>query len=75
MAVFGVLITVIYFLWMYRQIFFGDLNEKYTKLVDLDIREWISLTPLMFLIILVGLYPKVILDVMNATILQLAGRF
>ncbi|MEW6620966.1 MAG: NADH-quinone oxidoreductase subunit M, partial [bacterium] len=74
-AVFGVLITAIYLLWMYRQIFFGDLNEKYAKLVDLDIREWISLTPLMFLIVLVGLYPKVILDIMNTTILQLAGKF
>ncbi|MEW6095595.1 MAG: NADH-quinone oxidoreductase subunit M [bacterium] len=74
-GVFGVLITAIYLLWMYRQIFFGDLNEKYAKLVDLDIREWISLVPLMFLIILVGLYPKVVLEVMNVTILQLAGRF
>jgi NADH-quinone oxidoreductase subunit M len=74
-GVLGVLITAIYLLWMYRQIFFGDLNEKYAKLKDLDIREWISLVPLMFLIILVGLYPKVILDLMNATILQLVGRF
>lgn len=75
MAVLGILITAVYLLWMYRQIFFGDLNEKYAKLVDLDRREWISLTPLMFLIVLIGLYPKVILDVMNVTILQLAGRF
>lgn len=74
-AVLGVLITAIYLLWMYRQIFFGDLNEKYAKLEDLDRREWISLTPLMFLIILVGLYPKIILEVMNATILHLAGKF
>lgn len=74
-AVFGVLITAVYLLWMYRQIFFGDLNEKYAKLKDLNRREWISLLPLMFLIILVGLYPKVILDMMNVTILQLAGRF
>ncbi|MFH1561798.1 MAG: NADH-quinone oxidoreductase subunit M [Nitrospirota bacterium] len=74
-AVFGVLITAIYLLWMYRQVFFGDLNEKYAKLKDLDGREWISLAPLMFLIILVGLYPKVVLDLMNVTILALAGRF
>jgi len=74
-GVFGVLITAIYLLWMYRQIFFGDLNEKYAKLTDLDIREWISLLPLMILIVLVGLYPKVILDLMNVTILQLVGRF
>lgn len=74
-GVLGVLITAIYLLWMYRQIFFGNLNEKYTKLKDLDKREWISLLPLMILIILVGLYPKVVLDLMNATILQLIGRF
>lgn len=74
-GVLGVLITAVYLLWMYRQIFFGDLNEKYAKLVDLDKREWISLMPLMFLIILVGLYPKIVLDLMNATILHLTGRF
>jgi len=74
-GVFGVLITAVYLLWMYRRIFFGELNEKYAKLTDLDIREWISLTPLMFLIILVGIYPKVVVDLMNVTILQLAARF
>ncbi len=74
-GVFGVLITAIYLLWMYRQVFFGDLNEKYARLKDLDMREWISLTPLMFLIILVGLYPKIVLDLMNATIMQIVGRF
>ncbi|MDI6736289.1 MAG: NADH-quinone oxidoreductase subunit M [bacterium] len=74
-AVVGVLITAIYLLWMYRQVFFGDLNEKYAKLKDLDMREWISLAPLMFLIILVGLYPKIVLDLMNVTILQIVGRF
>lgn len=74
-AVFGVLITAVYLLWMYRQVFFGNLNEKYAKLTDLDLREWISLMPLMFLIVLVGLYPKIVLDLMNITILQLVGRF
>lgn len=74
-GVFGVLITAIYLLWMYRQIFFGNLNEKYAKFIDLDKREWISLLPLMVLIILVGLYPKVVLDLMNTTILQLARKF
>lgn len=75
LSILGVLITAIYMLWMYRWVFFGELNQRYADLKDLDMREWLSLMPLILFIVLVGLYPKVILDLMNATILQLIGRF
>lgn len=74
-AVLGVLIGAIYMLWMYRWVFFGELNQKYVNLKDLNMREWISLIPLIIVTFLVGFYPRVILDLMNVTILQLIGRF
>ncbi|MEW6103214.1 MAG: NADH-quinone oxidoreductase subunit M [bacterium] len=74
-AVFGVLIGAIYMLWMYRQVFFGSLNEKYKDLSDLDIREWISIIPLMIMVFLIGLYPKIALDLMNSSLSSLSFIF
>ncbi len=74
-AVFGVLIGAIYMLWMYREVFFGELNEKYKDLTDLDTREWISIIPLVAVIFLLGLYPKIALDLMNASLSSSAFLF
>jgi len=74
-GVFGVLISAIYMLWMYRQVFFGGLNEKYKGLSDLDIREWISVIPLIIVIFLIGLYPRIALDIMNSSLSTLSFLF
>lgn len=74
-AVLGVLLSAVYLLWMFQRIFMGGLNPRWAELTDVNFREWISLLPLMVLIVLLGLYPKLILDVMNMTITHLILRF
>lgn len=59
----GVVLASIYLLWAYERAFTGvpDKPEN-QKLVDLDMREKLLLAPLVILMVLLGLYPKVLLD-------------
>jgi NADH-quinone oxidoreductase subunit M len=55
----GVILGAIYMLWMYRQVIFGPLvHAANEKLTDLDAREICLLAPILFLIVLLGVYPR-----------------
>jgi NADH-quinone oxidoreductase subunit M len=50
-------------LWLYQRMFFGNIdNPKNEKLTDLNIREWIYMTPLVIMSLWIGVYPKAFLD-------------
>ncbi|HUU01384.1 MAG TPA: NADH-quinone oxidoreductase subunit M [Myxococcota bacterium] len=67
-SAFGVIITAAYYLWTIQRMFFGPLNEKYKKLLDLNWRERLCLYPLAAIIIFLGFYPMPILDLINKTL-------
>jgi NADH-quinone oxidoreductase subunit M len=55
----GVILGAIYMLWMFRRVFFGPLaNPANEKLTDLNGREIGLLAPILFLIVLMGVYPQ-----------------
>ncbi|MCP4727099.1 MAG: NADH-quinone oxidoreductase subunit M [bacterium] len=64
-AVGGVIITAAYYLWTFQRMFLGKLNEKYTELKDINLREVITVVPLMILILFVGIYPMPIINLMK----------
>ena len=72
-AVTGVIFTAAMFLWTIQRIFLGPFNERWAGLPDLDTREKISLMPLAVLMVIFGLYPKPLLDVINAAMTTLVG--
>jgi NADH-quinone oxidoreductase subunit M len=74
LAVFGVLITAIFFLRMLQKIFMGELNPKWAHLPRINKIEILSLAPLIILTVLIGVYPKIALDLMNITIMNLISR-
>jgi NADH-quinone oxidoreductase subunit M len=60
-----------YSLWMVKRVFYGEpRNQKISALKDISWREFFILSILAVLIILVGVYPKVITDMTNATTVQ-----
>ena len=65
-AVTGVLFTAAMFLWTIQRIFLGPVNERWAALPDMDTREKVSLVPLAVLMVVFGLFPKPLLDVINA---------
>jgi NADH-quinone oxidoreductase subunit M len=72
-AVTGVVFSAAMFLWTIQRIFLGPFNERWAQLPDMDRREKISLVPLAVLMVIFGLYPKPLLDVINAAMAVVAG--
>ena len=59
----GIILNAAYMLWLYQRMFFGNIdNPKNEKLLDLNIREWIYMTPLVIMSLWIGVYPKAFLD-------------
>src|SRR5213594_2077654 len=72
-AVTGVIFTAAMFLWTMQRIFLGPFNERWAGLPDMDTREKISLVPLAVLMVIFGLYPRPLLDVINAAMTTLVA--
>ena len=65
-ATLGVILCGCYSLWLYNRICFGNLNVQNTTLfTDLNIREFTLLLPLLLLVIIIGVYPKIFLQYIN----------
>ncbi len=69
----GLLVTAVYLLWMVQRIFLGPENPKWTALPDMDRREVVALAPLVALMVIIGVAPAWILEVINESVLSLIG--
>jgi NAD(P)H-quinone oxidoreductase subunit 4 len=73
----GVILTPIYLLSMLREIFYGEENEElvsHQALIDAEPREVFIIACLLIPIIGIGLYPKILTQVYDATTVQLTAR-
>jgi len=70
----GIIIGAGYMLWLYQRIFFVEVNPKVAGLHDMDIRETITLIPLIILVFWIGIYPNVFLGFMHASVGHLLER-
>jgi NADH-quinone oxidoreductase subunit M len=65
----GVVVTAAFFLWKVIQgMFLGPLNEKWANLPDMERYEVLCMVPLIFFMVLFGLYPVPIINIMNNTV-------
>ena len=63
LATLGIILGAAYMLWLYQRVFFGPVTNKANEvLADLDKREAWQFAPLIVLIFLIGVYPKVLTD-------------
>jgi NADH-quinone oxidoreductase subunit M len=62
----GIVITAAMFLWTIQRIFLGPTNPRWTGLADMDARELVSLVPLAVAMVIFGIYPRPLLDIINA---------
>jgi len=72
-AVTGVVFSAAMFLWTIQRIFLGPANERWTHLPDMDAREKVALVPLAALMLIFGIYPRPLLDVINAAMTTLVS--
>ncbi|HEX6257535.1 MAG TPA: NADH-quinone oxidoreductase subunit M [Euzebyales bacterium] len=63
----GVLITAALFLQLLQQLFFGDTPDRLTGFADLGAREAAVLVGLLALVVLIGVWPTWLLDLVTPT--------
>lgn len=72
LAVTGIIISAAYFLWTIQRMFFGNyfVREQAWEqnMFDLTMREKLMFVPLALLVVLLGIYPRLILDYSDQTI-------
>jgi NADH-quinone oxidoreductase subunit M len=64
----GIIIGAAYMLWLYQRVFFTEVNEKVKQLKDLNMREILTLVPMLVLIFWIGVYPNTFLDIMHTSV-------
>jgi len=64
-AVAGVVLAAIYMLWAYQRTFQGPQTERHRGLLDMVPREIAAVVPVVAVMLVLGLYPRVALDRIN----------
>jgi NADH-quinone oxidoreductase subunit M len=70
----GIIIGAGYMLWLYQRVFFMEINKKVIGLTDMDVRETITLLPMLLLVLWIGVYPSSFLGFMHASVQHLLER-
>ena len=71
----GVILSACYSLWLYRRVVFGKiLNNKVQNLVDLTKTEYLILTPLLIMTIVLGFYPALVLDLISPSVEKISSN-
>ncbi len=74
-GVLGVILGAAYFLWYYERAFFGPVtHEPKRPLHDLRPREWGIAVALCVMVLWIGLYPALFLNMINGSVQMLAER-
>jgi NADH-quinone oxidoreductase subunit M len=76
LATLGTILSAAYTLWLYRKIIFGTLEKPALfNIRDIGWREIAIMTPLIVLTIVLGVYPKLVLDISSASVAQLIDNY
>jgi NADH-quinone oxidoreductase subunit M len=69
LAASGVILGAAYMLWMFQRVMFGKITRpENEKLKDLNAREITILVPMVIVIFLMGIYPKLFFSKMDASV-------
>ncbi|MBU2609263.1 MAG: NADH-quinone oxidoreductase subunit M [Chloroflexi bacterium] len=69
----GVVLAAGYILWMIQRAFYGPPMEEYNGVADADILERVYMFAFIAMIMLVGIYPAILTDVIKLGISPIAG--
>ena len=69
----GIVLGAAYVLWMLQRVFLGPANEKYADLPDISRRELVSVVPIGIVVILFGVYPPPLIDMIKTSLVHLIG--
>jgi NADH-quinone oxidoreductase subunit M len=67
----AVVLTAGYMLWTMQRVFLGKTNEKYATLPEINGREMFTLAPLAVIVVVLGVYPQAVLDLIRESLANL----
>jgi len=71
LAAIGIILTAGYLLWMIKRVFLGAENPKYAGLPEINGRELFTLVPIGVIVLVLGLYPNPVIDLMDDATVRL----
>jgi NADH-quinone oxidoreductase subunit M len=71
----GTVFAAGYLLWMFQRVAFGEPREEFANahIHDLHTPEWLAWTPMLLLIVLLGVLPGVMFDVTDGAVRQITS--
>ena len=76
LATIGVVLSAAYALWLYRRVIFGVITKDDLRdIFDMNRREVLIFAPLIAAVILFGVYPSPLLDVMHVSVANLIANY
>src|SRR6185503_16327225 len=67
----AIVLTAGYLLWTLQRVWLGTADEKYLALADINARELVTLVPLAAIVLILGVYPHAILDLIDTSLVHL----
>lgn len=74
-SVLGILVTAAFLLTVIQKVFTGPVPEHWAQFPDLHSSEWLALTPVLGLMLLLGLVPQLIVSSINPTVQNLLAHW
>jgi NADH-quinone oxidoreductase subunit M len=70
LAIVGIILAAIYILWMYQRTMTGPVRDEVAGMPDLKARELWAVGPLIALVVVLGVYPQPVLNIINPAVHQ-----
>jgi NADH-quinone oxidoreductase subunit M len=74
LAATAVVLAAIYLLWSYQRMAFGSVREEHRLLPDVSLREVVVLAPVLALLLVFGVAPKLLTDRIDPTVETVIAR-
>jgi NADH-quinone oxidoreductase subunit M len=72
----GVIFAAGYGLWLYRRVVFGPMIKASLKTIpDMDRREKLMFTPLVAAVLILGIYPSLVTDIIGPSVSALVNQY
>jgi len=73
-SVLGLLLTAIFILTILQRVFSGPLEARWSHMPDLTVGERMAVLPAIALMFVLGLWPQLVLGVVNSTAMQMVQQ-
>ena len=73
-SVLGIVVAAAYMLTVVQRVLLGPLKEQWRALPDINTRELFSLVPLVIVVVALGIYPLLLLEIQNPTLQRLLAH-